>query len=471
MLFNSLEFALFFIVVFGVYCCVGHRAQNRWLLVASYVFYGAWDWRFLGLIAVSTIVDYGVGIWLSTSEGRRRRTLLTLSIATNLGILCAFKYAGFFAEGLVDLLSPFGISPRPLTLQVVLPVGISFYTFQTLSYTIDIYRRRIGPTRNLLDFALFVAFFPQLVAGPIERARRLLPQITQPRRIDLLGLREGIWLVLWGLFKKVVIADNFAALVDAVYAPEANPEAAELLLATYAFAIQIYCDFSGYSDIARGIGRILGFDLMLNFRLPYFAKNPADFWNRWHISLSTWLRDYLYIPLGGNREGRARTYQNLMITMLLGGLWHGAAWNFVVWGAYHGALLVAHRAGRSLLTDLAPVTASGQRLWRAGTTILTLHLVCLGWVFFRAESLSQAVSLIGQLFGPWRLGVAAEWLLPMFVLAGPLVLMQLAQFMSGDLDVARRYPVPLRAAIYVGLVFGIVVLGEDFGQPFIYFQF
>ena len=472
MLFNSLEFALFFLLVFSLYSVLGHRAQNRWLLVASYVFYGAWDWRFLGLIFLSTVVDYWVGIWLSRSEdSRRRRRLVTFSVFTNLGILGLFKYAGFFAGSFSHLMAAIGLSVRPFTLEVVLPVGISFYTFQTLSYTIDIYRRRLEPTRNFLNFALFVAFFPQLVAGPIERASRLLPQIAQPRRINFEGIRAGSWLVLWGLFKKVVVGDNIAAMVNAVYAPGASPEAPEVLLGTYAFAVQIYCDFSGYTDIARGVGRILGFDLMLNFRLPYFARNPSDFWRRWHISLSTWLRDYLYIALGGNRHGRARTYRNLALTMLLGGLWHGAAWNFIVWGAYHGFLLATHRACRGFLERLAPATAPARWIWHSVSVVLMFHLVCVGWLLFRVESLAQAGDLLGRLMGPWHFGLVPAWLLPLVALVGPLVLMQIAQALSGDLEIVRRGALPLRAVIYAAMVLVIAVFGEDFGQPFIYFQF
>lgn len=472
MLFNSLEFAFFFVAVFFVYSILPHRAQNRWLLVASYVFYGAWDWRFLGLIVLSTVVDYHVGIWLSETENpRRRRRLVVISAVTNLGILGVFKYAGFFADSFSQLLGAIGVTPQPFTLDVVLPVGISFYTFQTMSYTIDVYRRRIEPTRGFFDFALFVAFFPQLVAGPIERARRLLPQIVEPRRIDLEGIRAGTWLVLWGLFKKVVISDNIAALVNAVYAPGASPEAPEVVLGTYAFAVQIYCDFSGYTDIARGIGRILGFDLMLNFRLPYIARNPSDFWRRWHISLSTWLRDYLYITLGGNRHGRGRTYRNLSLTMLLGGLWHGAAWNFVIWGAYHGLLLAVHRACRPWLERSTPTSAVGRWLWHAASVFVTFHLVCFGWLLFRVESMAQAGDLLSQLLGPWHAGLIASWLLPFATLAAPLVLMQIAQAVSGDLEVVRRIPLPLRAVVYAALVLAIVVFGEDFGQPFIYFQF
>ncbi len=318
MLFNSLTFALFFALVFALYVCLPHRARNVMLLLASYLFYGAWDWRFLALIWISTAVDYGVALRLASSEDpRTRRRLVAFSLVTNLGILGFFKYAGFFAGSLTNLLRPLGIELPPFTLEVVLPVGISFYTFQTLSYTIDVYRRQLEPTRDVVAFALFVAFFPQLVAGPIERARRLLPQIRTPRSVTWEGIGAGSWLVLWGLFKKVVVADNLAVLVDAVYAPGSAPTGPEVALATFAFAFQIYCDFSGYTDIARDVARMLGFDLVRNFNLPYFASSPAEFWRRWHMSLSTWLRDYLFRSLSF-RHGRASTLRNLGITMLLG---------------------------------------------------------------------------------------------------------------------------------------------------------
>ncbi|MEM7349420.1 MAG: MBOAT family protein [Acidobacteriota bacterium] len=472
MLFNSLEFAVFFALAFGVYCLLPHRAQNRWLLLASYLFYGAWDWRFLGLILVSTVVDYRVAIHMSRVEVPRvRKRLLALSVATNLGILGTFKYAGFFLDSLAQLAAKVGLTIPPFALQIVLPVGISFYTFQTLGYTIDVYRGRVRPTRDFLDFALFVAFFPQLVAGPIERAARLLPQIAKPRRVDLAGLTDGAWLVLWGLFKKVVIADNLQHLVTMVYAPGADPQSAEVWLATYAFAVQIYCDFSGYTDVARGIARMLGFELMLNFNLPYLAVSPADFWRRWHISLSNWLRDYLYIPLGGNRGGRLRTYRNLLLTMLLGGLWHGAAWTFVAWGAYHGLLLALHRAGRQVRRRLAPSAGLARLVGRLAAIVLTFHLVCLGWLLFRAESLPLAIDLLAALAGPWQTGLAGEWLLPFVALVTPLALMQAAQAASGDLEVVARCPVLIRALILAGLILAIIVFGEDFGQAFIYFQF
>ncbi len=466
--FASLEFGLFFLVVYGLYRGLPRRGQNHMLLVASYVFYGAWDWRFLLLLLLSTVVDFAVGRRLgSTDDARARRALVLASLLTNLGILGFFKYAGFFSQGLQDLLGVFGLEVSPLTLDVVLPVGISFYTFQTLSYTLDIYRRRLEPEPVFLDFALFVAFFPQLVAGPIERAQRLLPQIAQPRTLGWARSNSGAWLVLWGFFKKVVIADNLAVIVDAVYRPGSDPTSGEIIIATYAFAWQIYCDFSGYTDIARGTARMLGFDLMLNFNIPYAASNPAEFWRRWHISLSTWLRDYLYISLGGNRRGRLRTYCNLFATMVIGGLWHGAAWPFVLWGAYHGLLLTIHRALRPWLVSRLP--AGG---WvRALNVVVLFHFVALGWLFFRAESLEHIGALLTTLTGPFEAGMAAGWIAPLCMLLAPLIVYQVAQARTRDLDAILGVWAPARALIYAGLAIGILILGEPIGQPFIYFQF
>ena len=468
MLFNSLDFAVFLALVLALTLVLGHRAQNRFLLVASYAFYAAWDWRFLALIAISTAVDFTVGLRLErTDEPGRRKALAAASLTVNLGILGFFKYAGFFAESLAELAGVFGVTLSAFTLDVVLPVGISFYTFQTLSYTLDVYRRQVPATHDLLDFALYVAFFPQLVAGPIERATRLLPQVQAPRTVGVASVVSGGWLVFWGLFKKVVIADNLAPLVDAVYAPGATVSGPEVLLATYAFAFQIYCDFSGYTDIARGVARMLGFDLMRNFDLPYLASSVTDFWRRWHVSLSTWLRDYLYIPLGGNRKGASRTRVNLMLTMLLGGLWHGAAWTFVIWGAYHGALLVLHRALSPLLARLGD-----GRPVRVLRVAVVFHLVCLGWVFFRAEDLPHALSLLGALVvGPWSAGVAGQWMLPLAVLLAPLLVLQAFEAWTGDRAPVMRLPVAARSLVYVVMFTAFVLLGEDGGQPFVYFQF
>jgi alginate O-acetyltransferase complex protein AlgI len=344
MLFNSFVFVLFLAIVLPVYYALSHRWQNRFLLVASYVFYGYWDWRFLGLLAISTVLDFALALLIAgTDSPRRKKRRVALSVVVNLGILGFFKYFDFFVDSAAVLLESAGLQANLPMLRVVLPVGISFYTFQSMAYTIDVYRGIQPPTRNLLDFALYVAYFPQLVAGPIERASRLLPQIQSPRRVGQAQWERGAQLILWGYVKKVAIADGLAPYADAVFRDPSSFSGLSLWLGVYCFAVQIYCDFSGYTDIARGVSQLLGIELMENFRQPYLSRNITEFWRRWHISLSTWLRDYLYVPLGGNRRGPAMQYRNLMITMLLGGLWHGAAWTFVVWGGLHGLFLATHK--------------------------------------------------------------------------------------------------------------------------------
>ncbi|HOU36689.1 MAG TPA: MBOAT family O-acyltransferase, partial [Candidatus Omnitrophota bacterium] len=353
MVFNSFAFLVFFVIVFSLYLALDHKRQNIMLFAASYVFYAWWDWRFLFLLAASTVIDYFCGLKIHGSRDvRERRFFLWCSIAANLGILGFFKYYNFFVSSLQSLLIRCGISIEPPMLHIILPLGISFYTFQTMSYTIDVFRGNIAPTRKFVDFALFVSFFPQLVAGPIERASHLLPQVSAPRTLTLEKFAQGCYLIFWGLFQKMFIADNLAKIVDPVFAARAPYQGGMVLIALYAFAFQIYCDFSGYSNIARGLGKCMGFDIMINFDLPYFSSNPRQFWQRWHISLSRWLKDYLYIPLGGNRKGGLMTYRNLGLTMLLGGLWHGASWTFVVWGLYHGVLLVIHRATEPFLKNI-----------------------------------------------------------------------------------------------------------------------
>ena len=472
MTFTSFEFALFFTIVFALYLVLPRRGQNRMLLVASYIFYGAWDWRFLSLIAISTIVDYFVGLALGrTDSPGRRKQLVLISLVSNLAILGFFKYVNFFAESLQELAGLAGLSLPAFAIDIVLPVGISFYTFQTLGYSIDVYRRRVTPVRGFLDFALYVAFFPQLVAGPIERAGRLLPQILSPRKVTSERIGSGSWLILWGVYKKLVIADNLAVMVDMVYGAEAEPVAGEILLATWAFAFQIYCDFSGYTDIARGLARVMGFDLMLNFRLPYAATSPSDFWRRWHISLSTWLRDYLYISLGGNRHGGRRTRRNLFLTMLLGGLWHGASMPFVIWGAYHGVALIAHRRLQPLLAKVNPRRAGSRVAWHTIRVLVTFHLVCLGWLIFRAESTPQIIALLTSLGSRPELGMASRWMLPFLFVIAPLVAMQIAQALGRDLEIVLRWPLAIRCAIYVIVFFLIAMMGVPTGRPFVYFQF
>ncbi len=473
MLFNSFEFVLFLAVVLALYRALPHRGQNTMLLVASYLFYGAWDWRFLILFAITTVTDYACSLQIAaTTSARRRKAFVALSVTVNMGILGFFKYANFFSDSLASLFGALGIPFHPLSMAIILPVGISFYTFQSMSYTLDVYRGRLQPCRNLFDYALYVSFFPQLVAGPIERATHLLPQVTQPRTVTVPYVAEGLRLILWGYFKKVFVADNMALIVEPIFAASGDFTAAQVWVGALAFAFQIYGDFSGYSDIARGTARLMGFDIMRNFDLPYFSRSPQEFWRRWHISLSTWLRDYLYIALGGNRKGRLRTYVNLMATMVLGGLWHGAAWTFVIWGTYHGLLLALHRAWSEWRTrgGREPRPAPGvmvQALQMAAMFLVTLY----SWLIFRCESLSQ---LIAMTRGLVRFSADAAWvsgLGKIAVYGAVLVAMQLAQLRWRDPDLTRRWPAPVQAAFYLMLFYLTMVFGVFDSRSFIYFQF
>lgn len=484
MLFNTLNFAAFLAIVLPVAALLAGRvrARNALLLIASYVFYAAWDWRFLGLIWISTAVDYGCGRLLDPSTrvsgwlarlARRRRLVLACSLGTNLGLLGVLKYFDFFVGSAAALLGSLGIEVSPTELNVVLPVGISFYTFQTLSYTVDVYRGQIRAEANPLRFALFVAFFPQLVAGPIERASRLLPQFAEPRVVDLDRLYSGLHLAGWGLLKKVVLADNLALVVDRVYSSPA-PGGGAVVLATVAFALQIYCDFSGYSDIARGVARSLGFDIMVNFRLPYLALNPQDFWRRWHISLSTWLRDYLYIPLGGNRKGPLRTRLNLLVTMLLGGLWHGAGATFVLWGLFHGLWMWAHRIAAPALAGLDGSSSLLIRgAWILIRWLVTFGLVCFGWMLFRSKDLVVFGRMLDSLLSGWTFQVAelgeGGWL----ILVGSILVLvggHALHLWRGE-RAMFHLPTPVRALLYAGGMLAFIFFGEFRGEPFIYFQF
>ncbi len=471
MLFNSIDFVLFFILVYGLYLLLNHRFQNRLLLGASYFFYGCWDWRFLTLILITTVTDWFVGRRLGATDApAHRKRWLAVSVAVNLGILFFFKYCGFFVESANALLERLGAPGQIHVLRFILPVGISFYTFQSMSYVIDVYRRQLKPVSSLEDYALYVSFFPQLVAGPIERATHLLPQVQTERLITYPMIREGLWLILFGYFKKVVVADNMAPFADMVFNDPHNVHGLAIPLGLLAFAFQIYGDFSGYSDIARGTAKLMGFDIMYNFKMPYFAVNPRDFWKRWHISLSTWLRDYLYIPLGGNRRGAWGTYRNLTITMLLGGLWHGAAWHFVAWGAYHGMLLSLHRALEPALKRARVVHARPPLGWVALKTIFFFGLTCLGWLLFRVQSLADIPALAWNTFHPCVL-TGKVTLLSILCFAGPLVLMDLWQERCGDMLAVKRLPAFARLAVYALCVAAIILAGAVDKREFIYFQF
>jgi len=476
MLFQSLDFAVFLPVVFATYWALGRstlRVQNLFLVLASYLFYGWWDFRFLGLIVFSSLVDFGVGRALARSEGEgARRALVGLSLATNLGLLAYFKYANFF---LANLDAAFSFLGQPLELRalsIVLPVGISFYTFQTLSYTLDVYRRKVAPTDDLIGFLAYVSFFPQLVAGPIERATQLLPQFAERRVFAPDAARDGLRRILWGLFKKVVIADTCAPHVNAIFAQPDVLGGAVLLWGAVLFAFQIYGDFSGYSDIAIGTARLFGFDLMTNFRTPYFSRSIAEFWRRWHISLSTWFRDYLYIPLGGSRGGLGVTVRNTFAIFLVSGFWHGANWTFIAWGLLHALFflpsLVAGR-NRRHLDDVAAgrwLPSAGEALQMAST----FALVTLAWVFFRAESVTAAVAYLG---GISRGGFGGAY--PALVVQGLLILVLLAfEWPTRDQPhpLARLpWPRPARWALYALMAQAIVMFTGSSANDFIYFQF
>lgn len=475
MLFGTYTFLIFFVCTLIVALSIrSWRWRKVWLLLSSYVFYAAWNPPFVLLLWLSTLVDWTVAKRLHvTQTGWIRRLLLVASLGTNLGLLGYFKYGGFIAENALTLLSNVGFSMSSPELDIILPVGISFYTFQTLSYTIDVYRGRMKPSSSFLDFALYVTFFPQLVAGPIVRAEHFLPQCQAKPRVDFRAIGWGMCLMVVGVFNKLVIADALMSpIVEAVYDTAAAPTFISTWAGTFAFATQIFCDFSGYSTCAIGVAMCLGFALPDNFRFPYAAIGFSDFWQRWHISLSSWLRDYLYIPLGGNRRGLIRTYINLMTTMLLGGLWHGASWNFVIWGGLHGGYLCLERVTARAWTACG--LSRFCRLTRLLGVSSTFLLVNVAWVFFRAPNLADAVAMIRSMasvsmdrgvLSPHA--VAAAFL----VAAGLLIIHWLMRHRTLE-SVASKIPYPILAVILSAMVMTITICattGQD--RAFIYFQF
>ena len=475
MLFNSLTFILFISMVLLVYPRLRLRQQNFFLLGANYFFYGWWDWRFNILLFASTAVDFITGQKIhnaSTPKGKKQ--WLLVSIAFNLGLLCFFKYFNFFTDSMAVLLHSFGLEPHLPVLRVILPVGLSFYTFQSMGYIIDIYRGRLEPETDFVQYAVFVSFFPQLVAGPIERGAHLLPQIRRMRKPSAEKIWTGLNLVLLGFFKKVAIADTLAPVVDEIFSKADLASSGQLWTGVYAFTFQIYGDFSGYTDIARGVALILGFELIENFSAPYLSRSITEFWRRWHMSLSSWLKDYLYIALGGNRKGRLRTYANLMMTMFLGGLRHGAAWHFATWGVLHGLYLAVHRMilkGRKTALDW-PRNLPG---WVLDTAkmIVTFHLVALTWVLFRADSLSHARVYLEGLF---LFQDMADLQAPVFFAAALLMTLDVMQAWTGShtwLTDRQGVRVARYAVAQMMFVGTLVAAIAHFNKvtPFIYFQF
>jgi len=459
--FTSHVFIIFLVVFFALYWCARTaRWQNAILVVASYLFYGWWDYRFCALILFSSLVDFVIGSKLFATEVKRKRIgWLVLSLVSNLGLLALFKYFGFFADNLNLLAQSLGWSLHPITLNIILPVGISFYTFQTLSYTIDIYRKHLEPADSLVDYLAFVSFFPQLVAGPIERGKNLLPQFQALRKFDRGLAEDGCRWILWGFFKKLAIADPLAVAVDQSFGDWGSASGGELTLATIFFAFQIYCDFSAYSDIAIGTAKLFSVNLMRNFAYPYFSQSIGEFWRRWHISLSTWFRDYIYFPLGGSRMGKARTGVNLMVTFLLSGLWHGAAWTFVAWGGLHGAF--PH-----------PVVTL--------KILTTFAIVCCGWVFFRANSIQDAVGILHRMFTNTFSSTSLAGI-NTFVKLHETTILILLLFIGVEwvrrrhecpLSSGRSIFAPVRWAVYSFLIWGSLYLIADIDeQPFVYFAF
>jgi len=480
MLFNSLEFLIFFPIVIALYFFLPYRFRWILLLIASYYFYMCWDYKYVVLLLFTTIVCYFCAIWIYKSKSRLvRKSLLILTLFIYLGTLFFFKYFNFFGDTVNVLFQRFNIFHEVPSYNFLLPVGISFYTFQALSYTIDIYRNEIKPEYHFGRFALFKSFFPQLVAGPIERASHLLPQFSKKFDFDYARIRDGIALTLWGFFKKVVIADRVSEYVNIVYNNPHDHQGLHFLVATLFFTIQIYCDFSGYSDIARGTARIMGFELMINFRMPYLSKSIREFWQRWHISLSTWFRDYFYISLGGNRVPKWRFYLNLFLTFLISGLWHGANWTFVIWGGLHGFYMVfaiwtssiRERINNFIGLTKVPVFHNFLQV------LLTCFLAIFAWIFFRANNLSDALYIISNITHLGPVGninlftFRADFILSIFLIIVLFIVDILEEKMAFSETIIRNSPVYLKWAMLMGIVLSIFILGKWEDIDFLYFQF
>ncbi len=469
MIFNSIEFFVFLPVAFLLYWFIRNiKLQNLFIVIASYLFYGWWDWRFLSLIIFSTLVDFTIGSLLKKEQVTQKRKLyLLISVIINLGFLGFFKYYNFFVDSFIDAFSFFGKELSVNSLNIILPVGISFYTFQTLSYTIDVYRKKLEPTKDFLAFSAFVCFFPQLVAGPIERASNLLPQFYSKRKFKYKQAVEGLKLILWGLFKKIVIADSLAPIVDDVFINYDTYASSTLIMGAVFFAFQIYGDFSGYSDIAIGTSKLFGFELMSNFKFPYFSKNVSEFWQRWHISLSTWFRDYVYIPLGGSHGSKFKTIRNILIVFLISGFWHGANWTFIIWGAFHAVLFLPiyflkNRSNR--IKFLAPFSI-----------VFNFAVICVGWVFFRSDSISIANIYLQRMFFnfsyEYYLHPRGFRMIDYFIL---LAVFLVYEYIIKDNE---RNPFPIKNKVfryitYILVIFSMLLFFDDgVDRSFIYFQF
>ncbi|NBC81825.1 MAG: MBOAT family protein [Bacteroidetes bacterium] len=482
MLFNSLDFIIYFPIVFLIYWFVANknlRKQNIFLIIASYVFYGWWDWRFLSLIIISSTADYLIGLKMDQSDNKKyRKLLLIASLGINLGFLGFFKYYNFFIESFVDLMEAMGFQANITSLQVILPVGISFYTFQTLSYSIDIYKRKISHTKDIFAFFAFVSFFPQLVAGPIERAKHLLPQFTKPREFDLQLAKDGIRQALWGFMKKIVIADNCAIAVNAIFSDYQDFNGAILVLGAFLFAFQIYCDFSGYSDIAIGTARLFGFDLMQNFNYPYFSRNISEFWKRWHISLSTWFRDYVYIPLGGSYASKARRMFNIIVTFTVSGLWHGANWTFVLWGFLNGVGYFPEIFRKNKTKKFDHIKRYGIRQYL--NILATFVFILITWVFFRSPDIMTAFDYLVNIVTTPFLENSRELVSRItfdnslkisLAFIAILLTIEWFQFNKKHPFEIETLPKTARWGLYLAVANCIILFGQ-FGQnDFIYFQF
>lgn len=478
MLFHSLRFFVFFLSVYPLYLVLSHKWQNRLLFVASWVFYGAWNWRYLFLLALSTIIDYAAALGIDgTTDRRRRRLWLGISIISQTFLLCVFKYYDFFAKSFQDLMGSLGLTVHPYFLRTVVPIGISFYTFQTMSYVLDVYRGKLRAARSFVDFGVYVSYFPHLIAGPIMRGTSLLPQILEARTVTWAKVYRGAYMFLWGLFLKVVIADNVAPIVDSVFGAPGPYDGSHVLMGVYAFAFQIYCDFAGYSYMAIGISLAMGIVLVENFRRPYSSKNISDFWRRWHISLSSWFRDYVFSPLYLYLQDRRRIRQlplnlrhgvafaiTLFATDFLLGMWHGVGWNYGLFGLYHALMIWIYYYTRNIWDRMHPVVQ----------TVLTFHIVGGGWLIFRATSFTQIVEMFRSLFvnlrppavGPLPAGV---WLA--ITLAMILIAVEIVQNRENDNMVVLRWPRPIKYAFFTLLCCMVLIYGNSGERPFIYFQF